>query len=295
MATRRTRGARSSRCDPHRWQLSWLGYLGHDGRRFHRLRDHRPLRDARRHAAVLHRALAVRFRSATARATRAGKLRRAAPSREACRSPPRTAWCFVVSTRSTRLLRRCSTSGCGCWRRSPGACCGSPRAAASACANLRIEAERRGMRRRAAGVRAARPAGRASRAPRARRPRFSTRCPTTPARLANDALFTGCPVLTCMGATMAGRVAAKPAPCDRTARTRDDGPAGLRRYGAADRPRAGSRERAARKDPGQSLPHIRCSTWRFSRATWKPRSGPSSAPDAHGPLRAACHSRAQDP
>ena len=47
------------------------------------------------------------------------------------RSEPRAArsrpGLLLLQPRATRSPRRCSTSGCGCWRRFQAACCGSPR------------------------------------------------------------------------------------------------------------------------------------------------------------------------
>jgi predicted O-linked N-acetylglucosamine transferase (SPINDLY family) len=79
---------------------------------------------------------------------------------------------------------------------------GSPKA----CANLRMEAERRGMRGdRLVFASRVPPADHLAR--HALADLFLDTLPQNAGTMANDALFTGLPVLTCMGATMAGRVA----------------------------------------------------------------------------------------
>jgi len=77
---------------------------------------------------------------------------------------------------------------------------------AKACANLRKEAERRGMRGdRLVFASRVPPADHLAR--HALADLFLDTLPQNAGTMANDALFTGLPVLTCMGATMAGRVA----------------------------------------------------------------------------------------
>jgi len=75
-----------------------------------------------------------------------------------------------------------------------------------ACANLRMEAERRGVRgERLVFASRVPPAEHLAR--HALADLFLDTLPQNAGTMANDALFTGLPVLTCMGATMAGRVA----------------------------------------------------------------------------------------
>ena len=135
------------------------------------------------------------------------------------------------------------------------------------------------MRRRA--PRASRRASRlpTSRAPRARRP-LSRHAALQRRHDRERRAVHGLPVLTCMGATMAGRVGGSQLHALGLPELVDDGPARAYEDTAAPaRPRSGEPPRCARRLRGQSLHIIRCSTWRDSRATWRPRSGPSSAPE----------------
>ena len=121
------------------------------------------------------------------------------------RPASRTALSSAASTMAGRSPGRCSTSGCGCWRRLKAACCG--------CWTARMPTTCAGKPRRAASTRR----GWSSR-PSCRRTQHLARhqladlfldtLPYNAHTSCSDALWAGLPVVTCYGKAFPGRVAA---------------------------------------------------------------------------------------
>ena len=115
--------------------------------------------------------------------------------------------CSARSTTITRSRRRCSMSGCGCWRRSRAACCGcwrTTRRRRAICGGRR----RRAALRRSGWCLPRRVALDEHLARHRLADLFLDTLPYNAHTTASDALWAGLPVLTCRGTTFAGRVAA---------------------------------------------------------------------------------------
>ena len=120
---------------------------------------------------------------------------------------PNTGSCSVRSTTTTRSRRRCSMSGCGCCAKSRAASYGCSKVMTVAPRNLRREAAARGIAPERIVF-----APRMKHEDHLARHRladlFLDTLPYNAHTTASDALWAGLPVLTCLGTTFAGRVAA---------------------------------------------------------------------------------------